>query len=234
MPTLKLRGKIVGAAALIFVLAIAASLIFVIQSTQNTAIADADRFLGTMAQTQSKEIQNILETHRAVASSVARTFTSLAQDPSVAPETYKRIFEEQLPDLPHALGIWALINPGQAQAADPDLAIKDLALPGGYFGPSYQRDLSSNTPTFREMNITMEGGLQGWYLDPLAADKPVLNGPYLYDGSLFTSSTDIVRDAQGKGVGLVGVDFNGGVFSELIGTAKPMGTGWVRVINQAG
>jgi methyl-accepting chemotaxis protein len=187
-----------------------------------------------MAETQANAIENILETHGAAASALARTYTSLAQDAWVTPETYKTLFREQIAGLPYARGVWSLINPGTGQAARSNLMVEDLALPGDYFGPSLKRDVNTGELSFSTMDISMEAGLKGWYLDPLAADKPVLNGPYLYKGEMYTSSTDIVRDATGKGIGLAGVDFNGAVFSDLIGSYSPMGTGWVRVVNHEG
>jgi len=234
MPTLNLRLRIVLAAALVFVLAIVASLVYVVHSSQKTALESANVILEGIAETQAGAIGSILETHGVAASTLARTFTSLATDPLVGPQTYKQLFSDQLPALPNSRGIWALVNPGTAQASHEQLLVQDLVLPGGYFGPSIKREVDTGEILFSEMNISMEAGLQGWYLDPLAADKPVLNGPYLYEGELYTSSTDIVRDASGKGVGLVGVDFNGAVFSEMIGQSAPMGTGWVRVINHEG
>ncbi|MGO4839004.1 HAMP domain-containing protein, partial [Rhizobiaceae sp. 2RAB30] len=49
---------------------------------------------------------------------------------------------------------------------------------------------------------------------------------------LYTSTIAVVRDQAGKPIGLAGVDFNGGVFASIVGANRPLGTGWVGIINQ--
>jgi len=234
MPKLKLRGKIVGAAALVFIVAIAISLFYVVSTTQRNDLANADDLLDSLAKTQGEVVRTVLKEHQTAAASMAQAMSSMLADPGVTPATYKALMERQLSVLPNAIGVWALINPGTAAATTTQLATSEFAMEQGYVGFSYVRDIKTKATSWSTLSLSEADGFSGWYLKPLAADKPVLNGPYLYDKRLFTSSTDIIRDPSGKAVGLMGVDFNGGLFSELIGTQKPMGTGWVGVINAEG
>jgi len=234
LPTLKLRGTIIAAAAAVFTIALGSGLIYVVQSTQNSDLASADELMTSIAQTEAETIRTILKEHSTAAAGLAETMSTLLADPAVGPDTYKTLFEKQLALLPNAIGVWALTNKDGPAAANPALMASEYGLGDGYFGPSITRSLTDGSVSWSALSLSEEDGFSGWFLAPLAKDGPVLNGPYLYDGRLFTSATSIVRTPAGKGVGLVGVDFNGGMFAKLIGGTKPMGTGWVGVINAEG
>ncbi|GGF42831.1 hypothetical protein GCM10011321_36760 [Youhaiella tibetensis] len=234
LPTLKLRGTIVAAAAVVFTVALGSGLIYVVQSTQQNDIASADELMSSVAQTQAQSIRVILKEHETAALAMAGTLSSLMADPAVGPATYKSVFEKEIAQLPNSIGIWALTNKNGPAASNPALMASDMALPDGYFGPSITRSLDDGAIGWSSLDLSEENGFSGWFLEPLAKDAPSLIGPYLYDGRLFTSVTAIIRDPAGKGVGLAGVDFNGGMFAKLIGEQKPMGTGWIGVINAEG
>lgn len=231
---LNLRGRIVGAAALVFVLAIAASLIYVVYSNQQHDLASADQLLGSVAETEARTIELVIKEHQTEANAMAETLGAMISDPAIGHDTYKTLFEKQLPLVPNAIGIWVLLNKDAPTAANTALMSSDFALPDGYFGPSITRDLKTGAFSWGKLDLSMENGFQTWYLDPLKKGTPSLVGPYLYDKDLYTSAIAIVRDANGKGVGLAGVDFNGGVFNDIIGATKPLGTGWIGVINAEG
>ena len=230
----KLRGKIISAAALVFIAAIVSSLIYVVQSTQQTDFESADQLLSSVAETQAKNIEVVLTEHATQAASVAQTVSAMMGTRSVTTPTYKTLFENQLTIVPNAIGIWTLLENTAPTADNASLMASQFALPGGYFGPSITRDLDTGKMAFTPLSLNAEDGFADWYQTPFARKAPSLIGPYLYEGRLYTTLTAMVNDAAGKAVGLAGVDFNGGVFADLIGTEKPMGTGWVGVINQDG
>ena len=234
LPSLKLRGKIVLAAAAVFTAAISGTLLYVVTSTSDRAIASADELLSSLAQTEAARVEIVLKEHSAVADSIAQTLTSMVSAPGVTSATYKDVFERQINIVPNAIGIWSLLTPTSPTAANAELMASQFALPGGYFGPSITRDMKAGTTSWSGLDLSMENGFQSWFLDPLAKGSPSLIGPYLYDKMLYTSSTSVVRDGAGKAVGLVGIDYNGGVFAELIGQHRPLGTGWVGIINAEG
>jgi methyl-accepting chemotaxis protein len=234
LPTLKLRGKIVLAAAAVFTAAISGTLLYVVNSTTDRAIASADDLLTSLAQTEATKVEVVLKEHSAVADSIAQTMTSMISAPGVTSAAYKDMFERQITIVPNAVGVWSLLTPEAPTAASAELMASQFVQPGNYFGPSITRDMTTGALTWGALDLTMENGFQGWFLDPLAKGSPSLIGPYLYDKMLYTSSTSIVRDAAGKAVGLVGIDYNGGVFAELIGENRPLGSGWVGIINAEG
>jgi HAMP domain-containing protein len=234
LPQLKLGGKIVLAAAAVFTAAITGTLVYVVNSATEHAIANANQTLTSLAQTEAASVEVVLKEHSAVADSLSQTLTSMISAPGVGADAYKDLFERQITIVPNAVGIWTLLTKDSPTAADPALMSSQFGLPDGYFGPSITRDIKTGELTWGNLDLSMENGFQGWFLDPLAKGSPSLVGPYLYDKMLYTSSISIVRDAAGKDVGLVGVDFNGGVFADIIGQHHPLGTGWVGIINADG
>jgi len=231
---LKLRGRIVGAAALVFVLAIASGLAYVVYSNQQHDLQNADRLLDSVAETEARTIELVIKEHQTEANAMADVLGTMINDPAIGHDTYKTLFEKQLPLVPNAIGIWALLNKDAPTAQNQALMGSDFGLPDGYFGPSITRDLKTGAFSWGKLDLSMENGFQQWFLDPLAKGKPSLVGPYLYEDALYTSAIAVVHDTNGKGVGLAGVDFNGGVFNDIIGATKPLGTGWIGVINADG
>ncbi|MBN9307188.1 MAG: hypothetical protein BGO82_07630 [Devosia sp. 67-54] len=231
---LNLRGRIVGAAALVFVLAMASGLAYVVYSTQQHDLQTADQLLDSVAETEARTIELVIKEHETEANAMAETLATMINDPAIGHDTYRTLFEKQLPLVPNAIGIWALLDKDAPTAANAALMSSDFGLPDGYFGPSITRDLKTGAFSWGPLDLSLENGFKTWFLDPLAKGRPALVGPYLYQGSLYTSATAVIHDASGKGVGLAGVDFNGGVFNDLIGATKPLGTGWIGVINADG
>ncbi|BCH30206.1 methyl-accepting chemotaxis protein [Mesorhizobium sp. L-8-10] len=232
LPQLKLRGTIVLAAAAVFTIALANMLFYVVRSTAKSDLAAADQLLGSIARAEANNVDMLLKRHWAVAESISQTVTTLVSDPMIGPDAYRELLARQMTIVPDAVGIWVLLNKDAPSAANPDLMASSFARGDGYFGPNIVRDVQTGEIRFSDLDLSMENGFKDWFLDPLAKGKPTLMGPYLYNDLLYTSTIAIVRDRAGKPVGLAGVDFNGGVFASLIGTHRPLGTGWVGIINQ--
>ena len=230
----KLRSKIVGAAALVFIAAIVSSLVYVVTTTQNSALAAADNLLVSVAETQAKNIEVVLKEHQMQAMALSTTVETLIQNRQVTAQDYENLFRDQMANVPHSTGIWTLLNQDSPTAANPALMLSKFGLQDGYFGPSIVRDYETEALAFEPLNLSVEEGFADWFLNPLANDKATLIGPYLYQGKLFTSALEMVRDRAGKAIGVTGVDFDGGVFSDLIGTQKPLGSGAVTVVNDEG
>src|SRR3569623_97970 len=207
MPHLNLRGRIVGAAALVFVLAIAAGLAYVVYSNQQHDLQNADRLLVSVADTEARTIELVIKEHQTEANAMADVLATMVKDPAIGHDPYKDKFERQLPHVPNAIGIWALLNKDAPTAQNQVLIGSDIGLPDGYFGPSITRDLKTGAFSWGKLDLSMENGIQQWFLAPLATGKPSLVGPYLYEDALYTSAIAVVHVASGKGNGQAGVDF---------------------------
>ncbi|HTM79100.1 MAG TPA: hypothetical protein VL133_15920, partial [Devosia sp.] len=127
----KLRGKIIGAAALVFVAAIVSILVYVVQSTQQNDFDSADQLLASVAATQAKNVEVVLTEHATEAAAVAQTISALMAAQAVMPATYATLFENQLAIVPNAIGVWTLLEDTAPTANNTALMASQFALPGG-------------------------------------------------------------------------------------------------------
>ena len=84
LPSLKLRGTIIIAAAAVFSVAIIASLFYVVSTNRAQDLAQADEVVGGLASTEAEKITSFLTKYAAAAESVAVTGTALLADGGVS------------------------------------------------------------------------------------------------------------------------------------------------------
>src|SRR3569832_1719026 len=92
MPHLNLRGRIVGAAALVFVLAIASGLAYVVYSNQQHDLQNADRLLDSVADTEARTIELVIKEHQTEANAMADELATMVKDPAIGHDFYKDLF----------------------------------------------------------------------------------------------------------------------------------------------
>ena len=229
LPSLKLRGTIILAAAAVFTLAIGASLYYVVTTNRAQDLTRADEVVNQLAITESQTINAFLAQYAAAASSTARTAEALIGEPNASPSVYGAVVTNQLKVLPEALGVYMMFTPDAKLANAPVFGGSKFKYSSGHVGVYANR-----TPDGQLGFQSLESadGNYVWLDGPMAANKPEISGPDNYDGVLYTSFTDIIRNASGKPVGMAGVSFNGASLAQLIGGSAPMGTGFMGVINQ--
>jgi methyl-accepting chemotaxis protein len=229
LPSLKLRGTIILAAAAVFTLAIGASLYYVVTSNRAQDLTRADEVVNQLAITETQTINAFLAQYAAAASSTARTAEALISEPNASPSVYGAVVTNQLKVLPEALGVYMMFTPDAKLANAPVFGGSKFKYSSGHVGV-----YATRTPDGQLGFQSLEAadGNYVWLDGPMAADKPEISGPDNYDGVLYTSFTDIIRNASGKPVGMTGVSFNGASLAQLIGGSAPMGTGFMGVINQ--
>ena len=88
LPSLKLRGSIILAAAAVFTLAIGASLFYVVTSNRQQDLQQADEVVDQLATTEGEKIKSFLAAYAAAASSTARTAEALMGEPNASPSAY--------------------------------------------------------------------------------------------------------------------------------------------------
>jgi methyl-accepting chemotaxis protein len=229
LPSLKLRGSIILAAAAVFTLAIGASLFYVVSSNRAQDLRQADEVVSQLAITESQKINAFLAAYAAAASSTARTAEALMGEPNASPSAYGAVVTNQLKVLPDALGVYMMFTPEAKLANSPVFGGSKFKYASGHVGV-YATRAADGQVGFQ--SLESPDGNYVWLDGPLAANKPEISGPDNYDGVLYTSFTDIIHNASGKAVGMTGVSFNGNSLATLIGGTVPMGTGFMGVINQ--
>ncbi len=229
LPRLKLRGSIILAAAAVFTLAIGASLFYVVANNRQQDLQQADEVVNQLAITESQKINAFLSAYAAAASSVARTAEALMGEPNASPSVYGAVVSNQLKVLPEALGVYMMFTPEAKLGNSPVFGGSKFKYASGHVGIYATRGADGQ---FAYQSLEAADGNYVWLDGPMAAGKPEISGPDNYDGVLYTSFTDIIRNASGSAVGMTGVSFDGNALATLIGGTVPMGTGFMGVINQ--
>ncbi len=230
LPSLKLRGSIILAAAVVFTLAIGSSLFYVVSANRQQDLLQADEAVGQLATTEAQKINAFLAAYAAAASSVARTAEALMTEPNGAPSVYGGVVSNQLKVLPEALGVYMMFAPEAKLGNSPVFGGSQFKYADGHVGIYASRGADGQLG-YQSLEAA-EGADYAWLDGPMAAGKPEITGPDNYDGVLYTSFTDIIRNSSGRPVGMSGVAFNGNALATLIGGTVPMGTGFMGVINQ--
>ncbi|HEY0853696.1 MAG TPA: methyl-accepting chemotaxis protein, partial [Devosia sp.] len=233
LPSLKLRGTIIIAAAAVFSVAIIASLFYVVSTNRAQDLAQADEVVGGLASTEAEKITSFLTKYAAAAESVAVTGTALLADPAVTPATYGAVAANQLGKLDAALAVIMMFSADAKLAASPAFAGSQFLVTGNQVGVLATRGADGKV-VFQSLDNPDPKSFDVWFNTPLKGDVAAITGPDNIDGVLYTSFTNIIRDASGKGVGLTSVAFNAGDLAKMIGGTAPMGSGFMGVLNQKG
>src|SRR5688572_11289372 len=95
LPTLKLRGTIILAAAAVFTVAIGASLYYVVSSNRAQDLAQANEVVGGLAMTEAQKIRSFLTEYATAANSTAQTASALLASPAATPDIYGSVVTKQ-------------------------------------------------------------------------------------------------------------------------------------------
>ncbi len=232
LPQLKLRGKIIVAAALVFTLAIAASLTYVITSSRSKDLATADQQLSALAQQRADAISLRVNQYSAVAAATARATEAVIADANAPLTLLGPIVSKQAESVPDAISVLVMLTPDANLTARPDFASSTFGYKDNYLGVDAQR-AGPGKPLAMTTLEAQNGAGYPWIADDMKNGDDVA-GPTDYSGVLYTSVVSIVHDAAGKAVGVAIVAFDGKTLSDLIGGEPPMGNGFAAVVNADG
>ncbi|MDC9826407.1 methyl-accepting chemotaxis protein [Devosia sp. ZB163] len=228
-PSLKLRGSIILAAAAIFTVAIGSSLYYVVTTNRAQDLARADEVVGGLAETEAESIRSFLTTFAVAADSTARTAEALLAGQEATPSTYGAIVSKQLQSLPGALGVYMMFAPDSALHTRPAFQGSNFVITGNHVGILAENKADGSVGFG---SLDSGAGFDSWFTEPLKAGVSAISGPDNIEGLLYTSFTNIIRDAAGKAVGMSGVAFNSANLATMIGSEAPMGSGFKGIINQ--
>jgi len=233
LPALKLRGKIVMAAAGVFTVAIAVSVSYVVTTSRNDAIRQADEVVMSMAQLQAARVNMFMAPYAAAADSMAQVATVMFSDETLPPQPYYSIVSSQLESLPAALGVYMMFDNSTGMAQRPGFPESEFATKAGHVGVYANRGPDGKiVPGSLDMDAT--GGNYDWFTGPLNQGVADIVGPVASEGMLYTSFNDIILDNTGKKIGISGVAFDADELNKLVGSEAPLGTGILGIVNEDG
>ena len=101
----------------------------------------------------------------------------------------------------------------------------------------YYFNKADGTVGIEPLIMTVEAGIEGWYLTPLKNGRTTLVAPYIYpvEGKDVLMSTVSVPIKDGdKGIGIATVDFDMTKLQQALAAIKPLGVGEVMLVSDAG
>ena len=164
LPSLKLRGSIILAAAAVFTLAIGASLFYVVTSNRQKDLQQADEVVNQLAITESQKINAFLAAYAAAASSTARTAEALIGEPNASPSVYGAVVTNQLKVLPEALGVYMMFSPDAKLANSPVFGGSKFKYASGHVGVYATRaaDGKLGFQSLESRTASMLGSMARW------------------------------------------------------------------------
>ena len=232
LPELKLRGKIILAAAAIFVVAIAVSLFYVVSTARQKDIITADATLAAIADNRADDIRIWLERYATFAEATAGTAEAIIDNPESSLKTFSGIAERAAADVPDALGVLIMFGPSAGLSTRADFVTSGFGYADGYAGV-YASRVKAGDPAAVTTLEDKTGAGYPWFDGSLAAGMDV-TGPSITGDVLYTSVQAPIHDLSGKPVGLAIVPFDGKSLTTLIGAEPPLGVGFFGVVNGDG
>jgi methyl-accepting chemotaxis protein len=232
LPELKLRGKIILAAAAVFSIAITASLFYVVSTARQKDLATADTALAALANDRSDDIRIWLTRYATFAEAAAHAAEAIIATPDAALTTFSGLAEKTAVSIPDALGVIVMMSPEAGLGGRADFASSGFGFPDGYAGLYAMRP----APDQPVMVVSMQdktGGGYPWFDAGLGLGMDV-TGPAIDGELLYTSVQAPIADASGKTVGLTVVPFDGRTLTKLVGSEPPLGVGFFGVVNDEG
>jgi methyl-accepting chemotaxis protein len=106
----------------------------------------------------------------------------------------------------------------------------------GRFVPYYY-NTSDKGVAIVPLIMTLEAGIQGWYIDPLQAKRTMLTPPYIYpveNVDVLMSTISVPMMHEGKAFGIATIDMPLTKVTETLAAIKPMGDGQVLLLSHDG
>ena len=147
-PQLKLRGKIVAAAALVFTVAIAASLLFVLTSSRQKDLATADREIRALADNRAADIRLRVDQYSTVAKATANAAEAIVANPAAALSLMGEVVMKQARMVPDSLGVIVMLTPDAGISGRPDFMVSGFGYQDHYFGAYAQLQGAGKEPVF--------------------------------------------------------------------------------------
>jgi methyl-accepting chemotaxis protein len=232
LPELKLRGKIILAAAAIFSVALAVSLFYVVSTARQKDLATADATLAALADQRADDLRIWLTRYATFAEATAETAEAVASNPDSSLKTFAGIAEHAAERIPDALGVLIMFGPNAGLNSRADFVSSGFGFADGYAGV-YATRAAAGQPVAVTTLEDKTGAGYPWFDSGLAAGMDVV-GPSLTADMLYTSVQAPIHDASGKPVGLAIVPFDGRTLTTLIGAEPPLGVGFFGVVNADG
>jgi methyl-accepting chemotaxis protein len=231
-----IRGKIVLAGIIVTVLGIGGAGGIAIWSAFQASRQDAQRNLASISESTSRQVAGFIQPAIDTAQTIAR-MTEGGKASGLPRTAIRGLAESIIHANPRFVGTTVAFEPNGYDGKDAEFkGVAPEQDADGRFVPYYFNGKSGSVKV-DTLIMTVEAGIEGWYLAPLKNARVMLTPPYVYpvEGEdVFMSTVSVPMIADGKGFGIATVDIALKKMSETINALMPYGNGQVMLIADNG
>ncbi len=234
--TLKLRARLSLSGSLILLAGFAAAGGYAGWSSFSQATQDAERNVQAVVQGTAQQITNYIQPAIDVAETTARAVEG-ARKAGMPRTGLAAIGTAVVQANPRFVGVTIAFEPNGYDGRDAEFAgVKPQQDEAGRYVPYYY-NAADGTVGIEPLIMTVEAGIEGWYLQPLANNRTTLVAPYIYpvEGKdVLMSTVSVPIMGEGTGIGIATVDFDMTKLQQALAEIKPLGAGEVMLVSDAG
>lgn len=236
LPNLKLRTRLILSGTAILLTGFAAAGGYAVWDSFEQASEDAQRTVIAVAQGTAEQVINFIQPAIDTAETTARAVEG-ARAAGVPRTALADIGTSIIAANKRFVGITIAFEPNGYDGRDAEFAGQAPHHDAGGRYVPYFFNKADGTVGIEPLIMTVEAGIEGWYLAPLKNVRTTLVPPFIYpvegkDVLMSTVSVPITTD--GKGVGIATVDFDMTKLREALAKIKPLGAGEVMLVSDAG
>ncbi|HET6158751.1 MAG TPA: methyl-accepting chemotaxis protein [Dongiaceae bacterium] len=236
LPNLKLRPRLILSGTAILLTGFAAAGGYAVWNSFEQATEDAHRTVVAVAEGTAEQVINYIQPAIDTAETTARAVEG-ARKAGVPRTALAEIGTAVIAANKRFVGVTIAFEPNGYDGKDAEFAgqapQQDEA---GRYVP-YYFNKADGTVGIEPLIMTVEAGIEGWYLTPLKNGRTTLVPPYIYpvEGKDVLMSTVSVPINDGdKGIGIATVDFDMTKLQQALAAIKPLGSGDVMLVSDVG
>jgi len=233
--SLKLKIGIGVSSAVFLVLLIYSGI--VIYKTETLAIQGAEQLALEMANRYGNQVKGNMESALDASLTLGAAVEGMVTDKSiVSRQVMDEMQKSVLGSNATFYGIQTCFEPNALDAKDAEFKATGDPMwehMGGAYGNYWWKEGGS----VKVVNLTKYDypNTRAWYTGPRDSDGPSLTEPYYTEVAKTNMATiSVPMKANGKFIGIVGIDFTLTEFQDMVDDIKPMGTGYSLIISNKG
>ncbi len=233
---LKLRARLSLSGSLILLAGFACAGGYAGWSSFHQATEDAERTVQAVVDGTARQVTNYIQPAIDVAETTARAVEG-ARQAGVPRTALAELGSSVIHANQRFVGVTIAFEPNGYDGRDAEfIGQKPQQDEQGRYVP-YYFNKADGTVGIEPLIMTVEAGIEGWYLAPLKNGRTTLVPPYIYpvegkDVLMSTVSVPIMGD--GKGIGIATVDFDMTKLQQALAEIKPLGAGDVMLVSDVG
>lgn len=228
-----IAGKLVTSVLITFFIAFSVVGLLVYNQVKVQLTASTERENANLAHSLALKVQDSVDQAMAVARTLGHTIEADLRGPhSLSRNDVLTILHRILESNPSIIGTYVGFEPNAFDGQDAMFKNSPGHDHTGRFIP-YINNLTGKTTLDPLLDYETEGA-GDYYLIPRKTGQDSLIEPYLYEGVLLTSLVVPIKDAQGKFLGIAGVDIGLTKLDQMVSEITVFDTGYATLVSNKG